>query len=222
MSRLTDVTPEQRERLRRNIARAQTSSRPLILYDSGVFKLLDGTPVNHSDYVAIVEEADVVWSCFHGGVVEEISRTNWLDDEMPPKPRCPIPKAEWEDNEKTGKPNNPLGVAFELPLITNDGEAKLLVFKASTKLGQNAITQLMFEVNAQGELRRPFITLTTKQVGTKLIPILQIDGYSDDTSDIAALAGGKPVNGPVNGRASPTKKTGAPVVDDEIPFGPAR
>ena len=98
-------------------------------------KLLDGTPVNHSDYVAIFEEADVVWSCFHGGVVEEISRTNWLDDEMPPKPRCPIPKAEWEDNEKTGKPNNPLGVAFELPLITNDGEAKLLVFKASTKLG---------------------------------------------------------------------------------------
>ena len=213
MPKLSAITSEQRARFRRNIARAQVSARPLIVFEDGLFKLLsDGVPLNYTTYVACIEEVDAVWSMFHGGVVEEVTRTNWFEDELPPKPKCPVPKSEWEENEKTGKPKNPLGMAYEVPLITNDLEARLLVFRASTRLGQAAVTALMAEVDAHDAevLRRPFITLMPKQSGEKLIPTLQVDGFSDDMSDIAALSGDKSANG-ANGKERAPSKTGAPV-----------
>jgi len=60
MSRLTSITLEQRTRLSKNIAKAQAPSRPLIRWDNSAFKLLDGTVVDHTDYLACVEACEVV------------------------------------------------------------------------------------------------------------------------------------------------------------------
>lgn len=171
MSRLSELnTPEMRARLSKSIEKAQTPSKALIVYEhkSSNFKLLDsaGTIVTFTDYLALVEGCEVVWTVFRGKIPEELARYPYAELAFRPKPECPIPEEEWELDDN-GKPNSPMGMAFELPLRTNDERAEILTLKMSTKLGKAAVTKLMNAVNAREKVQRPIISLVTEQRCTR-------------------------------------------------------
>ena len=164
MSRLSEVTQEQRDRLRENTIRMTASGLPFISYkgEDGQFKLGD-KDVTDSDFMAVIDRSEAVWICFLNGTVKELARVNMMDGEIPPKPKGYDDRKKWEKWEKgknAGEPKDPLMLQYELPLITNDDDGRLIVFKASTKLAKEAVQRLLDAVNANDELRRPFVTLT--------------------------------------------------------------
>lgn len=221
MSRLSEVTQEQRDRLRENTIRMTASGLPFIQYkgEDGQFKLGD-KDVTDSGFMVVIDRCEAVWICFLDGTAKELVRVNMMDGAIPPKPKGYDDREKWDRWEKgrdAGKPKDPLMLQYELPLITNDDDGRTVIFQASTKLPKEAVQRLLDAVNTNDELRRPFVTLTVAPNPDnvhQMLPDFTITGYSDDLEDIV-LPGDKkfkPTNGsgPVPSRNSD--------MDDNIPF----
>ena len=221
MSRLSEVTQEQRDRLRENTIRMTASGLPFISYkgEDGQFKLGD-RDVTDCNFMAVIDRCDAVWFCFLNGTVKELTRTNMMDEAIPPKPKGYDDSEQWEKWERgkdAGKPKDPLMLQYELPLITNDDDMRAIVFKASTKLPKEAVQRLLDAVNTNDDLRRPFVTLTVAPNPDnvhQMLPDFTITGYSDDLEDIV-LPGDKKFK-PTNGSGpAPSRNSD---MDDNIPF----
>jgi hypothetical protein len=192
MSRLSEITQKQRERLRENTLK-MTGGMPFITYKDGLFRMGE-VDVTDTDYLAVIDRARAVWLCFLNGTVTELVRANMLDNDIPPKPKGYDDRdrwEKWETGKNKGEPKNPLTLQFELPLIDDDDQ-RIIMFKAQTKSAKDAVKRLLTAVNAEEQLRRPYVTLTinqqpnpnnTKQ--TLIVPDFTINDYSDDLSDIA-------------------------------------
>ena len=89
MSRLSEVTQEQRDRLRENTIRMTASGLPFISYkgEDGQFKLGD-RDVTDCNFMAVIDRCDAVWICFLNGTVKELTRTNMMDEAFLPNPRA--------------------------------------------------------------------------------------------------------------------------------------
>jgi hypothetical protein len=228
MSRLSEVTKEQRNQLREN-SEKMTGGTPFIKYEweKGEFRLGD-KDVTNTDYLAIVDRAEAVWICFLNGTVKDLVRVNMMDGELPLRPKGYDDRDKWEKWEKgkdAGKPKDPLMFQFELPLITNDNDARVIIFKASAKLGKGAVSRLLDAVNANETLQRPFVTLSVAPNPdniNQMLPDFTIDGYSDNLADIV-LPWDKPDKSANGSGAAPTNGGGAASsrnsdMDDDIPF----
>ena len=101
MSRLSEVTQEQRNRLRENTTRMAASGLPFIQYkgEDGQFKLGD-KDVTDSDFMAVIDRCVAVWICFLNGTVKELARVNMMDGEIPPKPKGYDDREKWEKWEE--------------------------------------------------------------------------------------------------------------------------
>ena len=82
-----------------------------------------------------------MWNCFLSDTVEELVRVNLMDERIPPRPKGYDDQEKWETWDKgknAGKPKDPLWLQYELPLIIED-DGRIIIFKASTKLTQEAV-----------------------------------------------------------------------------------
>ena len=238
MSRLSEITPEQRERLRENTIR-MAGGLPFIQYDweHGQFRMGGDKDVTDNDFLAVIDRCEAVWNCFLNGTVKELVRVNMMDGDIPPKPQGYDDQSKWEKWEKgknKGEPKNPLMLQYEMPLIMNDDDnERIIKFKASAKLAKEAVQRLLDAVNANDRLRRPFVTLTVAPNPDnihQMLPDFTITGYSDDLADIVLPGDNKPDKPATNGSDDSTSdpiSTGSGAtprrnsdVDDDIPFAP--
>jgi hypothetical protein len=170
--------------------------------------------------MAVIDRSEAVWICFLNGTVKELVRVNMMDGEIPPKPKGYDDREQWERWEKgkdAGKPQDPLMLQYELPLITNDDDGRLIVFKASTKLSKEAVQRPLDAVNANNELCRPFVTLTVTPNPHnvhQMLPDFTVTGYSDDREDIV-LPGDKKFKPTSGSGPAPSRSSD---LDDNIPF----
>lgn len=214
MSRLSEITEEQRQRARRHAVKAQTASLPFMRYSEGVF-WFSGQNATGSAWIAAADRTAAVWVLFHDKTAEEVARVYALDADVPPRPDILTDKVLWSKDTK-GRANDPLGFQYEIPLINID-DGQVVVFKAST-IATKAIIGRLLEDFAN-TARRPFVTVVVEPDPNNpnvMVPDLRIDGHSDNDDDIAlpaaTAAGRKPYE-------DKTVKP-APVDDmaDDIPF----
>lgn len=213
MSRLSEITQDQRTRLSKNAAKAQASSLPFIRFEEGFFKL-GTTNVTGADFMAVPDRCDVVWNYYSGGV-EEILRVNLLDNAIPKRPDVHNDRSYWEKDAR-GKPKDPLGMQFELPLVADD-DGRVIVFKASTKPAKESVGRLLNDFAEK--LRRPFVTLSVKVNPDnvhQMVPELTVTGYSDDLEDVALPGFGVSSGGTATNGAKPVLSNSD--MDDAIPF----
>ena len=115
-------------------------------------------------------------------------------------------KSQWQLDSK-GKPKDPLGWQYELPLISVD-DGRVVNFRASTVLTRAAVGRLLDDFAATA--RRPFVTLMTSpnpDIENQTMPDIVITGHSDDDSDVAM---------PKPASARPAAMSAD--LDDEIPY----
>ena len=92
MSKLIQITEQQKERLRAHAIKAQTISRPTVRYVNGQFIIgsSDGViDVTGNDFIAATDRCAVVWNYFANGHVEEIERVYVLEGDVPGSARRP-------------------------------------------------------------------------------------------------------------------------------------
>ena len=145
--------------------------------------------------------------------VEDSRRTFILEDGVPRRPDS-YPKEQWPVDLQ-GRPSDPWGLQYELPLISVD-DGRTVVFKASTIITRAAIGRLLADYAET--VRRPFVTLeviANPDNVAAMISNFLITGHSDDDSDVPALNVPSPTSSPT-GAATSIK---APAdMDDGIPF----
>ena len=219
MSRLSEITQQQRDQLRENAVKAQTPSPPFIAIKDGRFKM-GSDDISGSEFMAVPDECCAVWNYFPpSGGVEEILRVNMLDGKIPKRPDVHNDREQWETDWKSKrdpKPKkDPMGLQFELPLIDNES-GRAIAFKASTMFTRELVGRLVEDFAEK--VRRPFVTLA---VNSDNVPEITITGYSEDLEDIELPGFSRAPGTPTQTNGSPTngsKPSRASDINDDIPF----
>jgi hypothetical protein len=217
MSKLDQLTEVQKQRLRQHAAKAQAVALPIVRYVDGRFKIGSSAgvvDVTDADYIAVTDKIAAVWKLFQNGGVDELTRVYVLDDGVPKRPDGYNDRDQWKKDSK-GKPNDPLSMQYEMPLITAD-DGRVVMFQASTILTKAIIGRLLDDFVAT--MRRPCVTLTVEpnpDNKNQMVPDFTITSHSDDDSDVPGL--------PAAGSSAPVKEESKPLpakdaMDDAIPF----
>ena len=215
------ITDEQRARLRANAMQAQAASMPFSQWKDGEFKM-GGEVITGAQFLAVVDQTSSVWNAFFKHHVEELVRVKWKDEgKHPPKPNVHADPNQWELDYQNN-PKDPRTLQYELPLVEAEDGGRVIMFKASTKMAKEAVGRLVEQCTVNGEVQRPYVTLTAAQApdGKGFMPEFVIDEFSDDVGPIA-LPGDEPSSKPADTSLSNRPNTGhkpAPAVDDQIPF----
>ena len=189
MSRLSEMSPEAKERLRRAGQKAQQPAEVFMQYVDGCFRMgREGVDVTGSDWIAAPDLGGTRWTLYRNGSAEPGPLIFFTDDPDPPRPNNHTDKEKWEiDPKDPRKRKDPYGRVLELPLIdTQDGA--VVIFKATTVLGRAAVGPLLEDIAET--TRRPFVTLIVepnpKNIN-QMVPEFRVTGYSDHDADLPGL-----------------------------------
>jgi hypothetical protein len=225
MSRLSQITEEQKARMRQVAVKLQTASLPIVKYQNCRFEMGSSagiTDITGLDFIAAYDQLVACWKLFLNRQLKD-ARPPVLVAEggIPIRPES-YPKEQWPEDEK-GRTSDPWALQYELPLISCD-DGRHILFQASTIITRALIGRLLEACVDVG--KRPFVVPEVNANPDKpeqMLPDFRITQWSDDDSDIPVISPSSPLNG---SSALATGATGAATsikapasMDDDIPFG---
>jgi hypothetical protein len=192
MSRLSEITQTEKDNLHQHAKKAQTVSLPIMHYKNGAFEIGTVNPVDvtGTEFIAVVDQCAEVWNRFENNSKEESLRFNVLKNGVHGRPSTYTDKEQWPTDSKSGRPSDPWGNQYELPMIAVD-DGRVVLFRASTQLAKAMVGRVLAAAASQTAPRRPFVTVTVTsndKQPPQMVPDLVITGYCDDDGDVPGLS----------------------------------
>src|SRR5947209_19254825 len=97
MSRLSEITQEQKDRARQVAAKLQTVSAPIVRYQNNRFEIGSSagvTDITGLDFIAATDQCAAVYNLFVNKRLEETRRSLILEDGVPRRPDS-YPRDQW-------------------------------------------------------------------------------------------------------------------------------